>query len=301
MIWDNPKTEHLESGSLYLFAHDPEDRSKYCASSLRANNPDTHFVELSIDDQDQMTDLISGLTLSLSSTKEIFRYLMSFTPTVIYIEITGMSCRLVAPIMLTALQNGLEVRIVYCEPKQYRLDAFKQIGINEDLSEACGGINPLPGFVKVLPHRKEPLFVAFLGFEGGRLTYLISTQQPTADKIHPIIGLPGYRIDYPYESYWGNRNALRSTKSWEHIEYSEANSIVDSYLTLKKISFDNRDPEMVIAPIGTKPHAIGAILFAIKNPLKVELLYDNPKRSLNRADGIGRIICCDVTKLFNEN
>lgn len=300
-VWENPNTENLEPGSLYLFAYDPEDRSRFCASTLQANNPDTTFVELEIDDQDQMKDMARDQMVSLSSPKEIGDYLKQYAPTVIYIEVTGMSCRLVAPVMLRAILSDMQVCIVYSEPQQYLLNEFKKVGINEDLSEVCGGVNPLPGFAKVLPHREEPLFVTMLGFEGGRLTYLISTQQPTADKIRPVIGMPGYRIDYPFESYWGNRNSLRTTKAWERVEYAEANSIVDSYMTLKKISYNNRDAEMVIAPIGTKPHAIGAVLYAIKNPRKVELLYDNPKRSLSRTDGVGRILCCDVTKLYKEN
>jgi hypothetical protein len=300
-IWENPSKEVLVPGSLYLFTYDPETRSKFCALKLKENNADTTFVELEINEQDQMKDVASGKIISLSSPMEIKTFLLQYAPTVIYIEVTGMSCRLAAPVMLHAIECGMDVRIVYSEPQQYLLKEFKNVGLNEDLSEACGGVNPLPGFVKILPHRSEPLFVTMLGFEGGRLTYLISAQQPTADRIRPVIGLPGYRIDYPFESYWGNRNSLRTTKAWERVEYAEANSIVDSYLTLKKISYDNRDPEMVIAPIGTKPHAIGAILYAIKNPRKVELLYDNPKRSLNRTDGIGRILCCNVTKLFNEN
>ena len=57
---------------------------------------------------------------------------------------------------------------------------------------------------------------------------------------------------------------------------------------------------MYIAPIGTKPHAIGAIVYAIKHPDKVEILYDNPKRTLHRTEGVGRVSICDVTKLFNS-
>ena len=85
------------------------------------------------------------------------------------------------------------------------------------------------------------------------------------------------------------------------MKYAEANSIVDAYLTLGQISRDNRNPEMIVAPIGTKPHAIGAILYALKHQDKVELLYDNPPRNIHRTDGIGKILSCNVTKLFNEN
>lgn len=300
-IWDDLSMVKLSAGSLYLYAHDPEDRSVYCATKLSANNQKSVFVEIGINEQDQMVVIHSGEAISLSSSNAINSFFAAYNPSIIYIEVTGMSCRLAAPLMKCAISNGLEVRVVYSEPYGYILDEFKKMGVDKDLSESFDGVNPLPGFEVVLPHRQEPIFVTMLGFEGGRLKYLITTQQPTLDKIRPIVGVPGYRIEYPFETYWGNRNSLKATKAWEHMEYAEANSIVDSYLTLNKISYDNRGAHMVIAPIGTKPHAIGAILYAIKNPTKVELLYDNPKRSLHRTDGIGRILVCNVTKLFNEN
>lgn len=300
-IWENLAVVTLTPNSLYMYTYDPEDRSKFCAHALKANNSDTDFVEVSVDKEDMMTVEGKEEKISLSSSNEVMTFITTYNPTVIYIEVTGMSCRLAAPIMRYALEFGMEVQVVYSEPLQYRLPEFKREGLNEDLSESFDGVNPLPGFARVLPHRTEPLLVTLLGFEGGRFSYIVSVQQPSYDKIRPVVGVPGYRIDYPFESYWGNRHSLMQTKSWERVTYAEANSIVDSFMTLKKISYDNRDPEMVIAPIGTKPHAIGAILYAIKNPRKVEIVYDNPIRSLHRTDGIGRILVCNVTKLYNEN
>ena len=58
---------------------------------------------------------------------------------------------------------------------------------------------------------------------------------------------------------------------------------------------------MIIAPLGTKPHAIGAILYAIKNDERVELLYDNPYRNVHRTNGVGRVLVCNVSKLYREN
>lgn len=300
-IWEDLNSVVLTKGALYLYACDPEDRSRHCSTNLSSNNPDISFVELGIDNQDQMVVRHSNKVISLSSPASINAFFAEYNPTSIYIEVTGMSCRLAAPLMKCAIENGRDVRVVYSEPHGYLLDEFKKEGLDQDLSESFDGVNPLPGFAVVLPHRVEPIFVTMLGFEGGRLKYLITTQQPSFEKIRPVVGVPGYRIEYPMETYWGNRNSLKATKAWEHIEFAEANSIVDSYLTLKKISYDNRNPDMVVAPIGTKPHAIGAILYAIKNPSKVELLYDNPKRSVNRTLGIGKVLVCNVTKLFNEN
>lgn len=300
-IWDDLNTVSLISDSLYLYAHAPEDRSVYCAQALAENNPDTTFVQVSVDDQDQMKVKGRDNPISLSSTRGISMFLSTFNTPNIYIEVTGMSCRLAAPLMRCAIEKGMEVHVVYSEPKRYLLDEFKKEGLNQDLSEACGGLIPLPSFAHIVPFRTEPIFVILLGFEGGRFWYVINQKSLSYDKIKPIVGVPGYCIDYPYETYWGNRHPLQQTKAWERVEFAEANSIVDSYMTLKRISYEKRNPNMVVAPIGTKPHAIGAILYAIKNSERVELLYDNPKRSLHRTEGVGKILVCNVTKLFNEN
>lgn len=299
-VWENLSTVVLESDALYLYAQDPEDRSRHCSSNLSLNNPYTIFEEISIDD-DQMIVSSNHCTIPLNSTEAIGKFFSSYTFKVLYLEVTGMSCRLVAPLMKYAIQSGIEMRVVYSEPREYLLREFQKEGFNQDLSESVSGVYPLPGFIRLVPFKEEPLFVILLGFEGGRFTYLVTNKQPSSDKILPVVGVPGYRIHYPFETFWGNRHALRTTKSYERVVFAEANSIVDSYLTLGKISYDKRDPNMIIAPIGTKPHAIGAILYAIKNQHKVELLYDNPKRSLHRTEGVGRILVCNVTKLFNEN
>ena len=300
-VWDDLSTVSLERNSLYLYAHDPEERSRYCASILHTHNPDSIFLELNLDEQDQATLIGTKESFSLSSKNAVIGFIRRYNPAIVYLEATGMSCRLIAPLLRYSIEEQICIKVVYSEPKQYRLPEFKKVGMNKDLSETVDGINPLPGFVTLVHSRTEPLFVVLLGFGGGRFNYLVSNKQPSYDKIRPVIGVPGYRIDYPYETYWGNRYSLEMTKAWEHVTYAEANSIVDSYLALGKISTRNRNPNMIVAPIGTKPHVIGAILYAIKNPMKVELLYDNPKRSVHRTDGIGKILVCDISKLYNEN
>lgn len=300
-IWDDLSSVVLELNALYLYAQDPEDRSRHCSSNLSTNNIDAIFEEVSINDNDQMLVSSNNSIVPLSSADAIGSFFSSYTFRVLYLEVTGMCCRLVAPLMKYAIENSIEIRVVYSEPKEYLLREFQKEGLNKDLSESVAGVNPLPGFIRLVPFKEELLFVTLLGFEGGRFSYLVTNKQPSYDKILPIVGVPGYRMYYPFETFWGNRNALKTTKAYERVVYAEANSIVDSYLTLGKISYDKREPNMIVAPIGTKPHAIGAILYAIKNPNRVELLYDNPKRSLHRTKGVGRILVCDVTKLFREN
>lgn len=298
--WDDINSVMLEQNTLYIFAHDPEERSVICANTLSHNNPQTRFVEIDLNDNDEISIVgQSDVTISLHSNNQINNLLHSYK--VVYLEVTGLSCRVAAPLMKYAMDNGVEMRIVYAEPSNYRIEEFRKMGIHQDLCETVKGIYPLPGLANLLPHCESPLFVVLLGFEGGRFSQIIQNQSPDKEKITPVLGVPGYKIDYPYVSIWGNRNQLINTGSWQNLKYAEANSIVDIYFMLKQLSYDNRNPEMVIAPIGTKPHAIGAILYSIKHPDKVEIVYDNPTRKVHRTDGIGKVLVCNVTKLFNEN
>lgn len=300
--WNNVESVTLIPDSLYLYAPDPESRSKYCAFHLAEKNPATRFVEVNINENDDMlVNDEDGSIVPLSSPKAIAKFFNSFQTKHIYIEVTGMSCRIAAPVLKYTVNNNFDVKVVYAEPETYKISEFRKKGLNNDLTEELGGVDPLPGLISLMPHSNVPIFVALLGFEGGRFSLLLGDQQPDDGSIFPILGVPGYRMDYPYLSIWGNRIPLQKTKSWQNFRYAEANSIVDAYFSLAKISFDNRNPEMIVAPIGTKPNAIGAILYAIKHPEKVELVYDNPKRSIHRTEGIGKVHVCDVAALYKEN
>ena len=301
--WNDIESIVLETNALYIYAHDPEERSIFCAQKLVLKNTQVNFLELKFNDIDDTISVVGeeDTCISLHSTNQVDSLLSPYKDSVIYIEVTGLSCRVAAPFMKYAMDRHLEMRIVYAEPNTYRVKEFRKMGIHQDLCETVNGIAPLPGLTNLLPHRESPLFVVLLGFEGGRFSQIIQDQNPDRDKITPILGVPGYRINYPYISLWGNRNQIKNTGSWQNLKYAEANSIVDIYSMLKRLSYDYRNPEMVVAPIGTKPHAIGAILYSIKHPDKVEIVYDNPKRKVHRTDGIGKVLMCNITKLYNND
>lgn len=299
--WSDISQIRLVDNSLYIHAYDPEDRSLYCAKMLRSDNVNTVFVEVSRTDDDEMIDNNQKTRYPLNSSKSIKSFFDCYNKNVIYIEVTGMNCRVATPLMNIAIKSGKTVYVVYTEPAEYKLNEFRRIGFNKDLCESVEGVSPLPGLISLLPDDSPKLFVALLGFEGGRFSSLVQDYNPVKEKIMPIVGVPGYRMDYPYISFWGNHVQMTNSGCWKNVQFAEANSVVDAYMLLKKIAFDNRDQEMVVAPIGTKPHAIGAILYALKHPDKVELLYDNPKRSVHRTHGIGKVHACNVSKLFNEN
>lgn len=299
--WDNLDNIQLGKNALYIYAHDPEERSIICANTLLKHNTDTSFIEVDLNEDDDNITIVGqkNMTISLYSNNQIASLLSPYD--VVYLEVTGLSCRVAAPLLKYAMDKNVEMRIVYAEPSNYKIEEFRKMGIHQDLCETVKGIYPLPGLANLLPHQESPLFVVLLGFEGGRFSQIVQDQSPDNEKITPVIGVPGYKINYPYVSLWGNRNQLINTGSWQKLKYAEANSIVDIYFMLKRLSYENRNPEMVVAPIGTKPHAIGAILYSIKHPDKVEIIYDNPTRKTHRTDGIGKVLVCNVTTLFKEN
>ncbi len=123
------------------------------------------------------------------------------------------------------------------------------------------------------------LFVPLLGFEGTRVAYLLEDVQPVADNIVPVIGIPGFRPEHPFSAYLGNRIALRETDAWTRVEYADANCPFSLFYLLEDISARNIGMQLKIAMVGTKPHALGAALYVMKNPAAGELIYDHPSEN----------------------
>lgn len=294
------------SNSTYIYAYSPEGRS-HIVDDLRKLSTDISYVELELakDEKDVVIDKTSSNKYFLRSSNSIKEFFNTYKSDMVYIDVSGLNNRISASLLKNALkvdeERGLKIRVLYAEPSSYKIKQFSLEGVFNDLSEKIDGIEPLPGFASIIPDPVDMIFIALLGFEGGRFTHLIENVQPPSDNITPVIGVPGFRIEYPFVALWGNRQPLGETKSWNNIRYIAANSLVDAYLLLSKIRKKSPESKIVLAPIGTKPHAIGAILFAIKYPEQVEIVYDNPKRKTTRTDGVGLIVECDINTLLAEN
>lgn len=137
-----------------------------------------------------------------------------------------------------------------------------------------------------------------LGFEGARVSYLISQLEPPGGKIIPVVGVPGFRPEYPFATYLGNRTPLMLTQAWKQVRFATANCPFDLYYVLQDIANDFPGHVLKIAPVGTKPHAIGGVLYAIANPSSVELVYDHPIRKAKRTEGTARLLAYHISALF---
>jgi hypothetical protein len=298
----------LPDGSVYIYGVSPEERSYAIVDFLKKKFVNTRFLRIFLIDNEK--DVImtndTDINYSLRNSNDMESLFATCGSSTIYIDASGLdnrvSASLLKHVVLFNQKKKLEINVIYVEPYSYKIEQFKSEGVFNDLSEKIDEIEPLPGFANIIPDTDDMKFVALLGFEGGRFTYLLERIQPPRDSIIPVIGVPGFRFEYPFVALWGNRVPLEETKSWDNIHYIASNSLVDMFFLLEKIiSQTSGSTKITLAPIGTKPHAIGAILFAIKYPRRVEIVYDNPIRKIIRTDGIGPIVVSNISALLSEN
>lgn len=296
-----------ESDSTYIYGMSAEDRSHFVESLVTRGTENVNYLELQGLNNEIVIDAATDKEIHLRSSSSVTEAIKKFGSKNIYIDVTGLDNRVCAAFIKNAMDMYMRgditnVRVVYAEPESYDIKQFKTESVFNDLSERIEGISPLPGFATIFPQDEERIFlIALLGFEGGRFSHMLESVQPPKENVIPIVGVPGFRPEYPYVAYWGNNRPLKETETWRKVKFASANSLVEVYMLLSKILKKNPTFKIKLAPIGTKPHAIAAMLFAIKHPRAVELVYDNPKRQKRRTDGIGNLVECLVSKLIVDN
>ncbi|WP_454173127.1 hypothetical protein [Microbacterium maritypicum] len=218
-------------------------------------------------------------------------------PQPLYLDITGLSHRTWAPLIRAAQSSkGIDLRVIYLEPAEY----LRRVSVDEqpiyDLSEKFEGLRPLPGFAILEPRGVDKgYFVPMIGFEGSRLEYVLTQSDANLAKTFPVVGVPGFRPDYAFFAYQSNRHSLEKDFLHRRIHFAKANCPFDAFSLLSKIHEWSGKTFLRIAPIGTKPHALAAVLFALSHPDEVELVYDNPIRARKRTAGQGRVLVYAVS------
>jgi hypothetical protein len=208
----------------------------------------------------------------------------------VLIDITALPHHVWAPVFQAYLKAGKQVRVLYVEPDGYKTHPSPASANLFDLSISFGGLSPLPGFAKLTgPADDEPaLFVAFLGFEGNRAERIIN-QLESQPRVIPVVGAPGFQINYPAITVACNRSFLSEFNCNADIRLAKASCPFEAFDTLASIRRDFPDHYLYIAPVGTRPHALGALQYAIANESYCEILFDHPVRQSNRTSGRGLI------------
>ncbi|MEJ6551177.1 MULTISPECIES: hypothetical protein [Psychrobacter] len=291
--YSTPAEFEPKSESVYVYGESDEFRSTHISNF----NLDADRTLIEIIDKDGSSITVGELELQLRSSKSLSKLWSNIDRSRnVYIDITGMSHSSWSAILKSAIDEGFTVLVVYVEPSSYMLSNTSIQGQFYDLSEKIRGIYPLPGFANFNQESSEFVLIPILGFEGARFKYLMEQVQPNHRNIFPIVGLPGFRPWYIFESLENNMDVLKGTRAWESMIYVPSDCPFSCYYKLDNIYNNHQGKQLKIAPIGTKPHALAAIMYYLNHP-EVEIIYDHPVRKAGRTDGTSKLHVYHVSAL----
>jgi len=294
--FEDPSRFEPAAGSSYLYGVTSEPRSEF-ALSLVKRSTGVRFVEIRDGEPGTFETNIAGHErVPTRRRAPLEEFVASLGDDTIYLDITGLSHATWAPLVRICLETERPFRVIYLEPETYSESPAPDAGQIFDLSERIDGIAPIPLFASLDDRAEEEIcFVPLLGFEGVRFSHMLNEVQPLAKKIHPIIGVPGFRPHYPLDAYLGNAAPLEKYRATRNMRFAKSNCPFSLYYALEEIRARHPSQQIKVGLIGTKPHALGAILFAIAHADDVEIVYDNVKRKVGRTTGAARCLVYGVS------
>ena len=275
---------------------DLDDRSKFSAPQTRALARRSALVQY------------DPLRFQLKVGEQVFRtdeledVPRRFPATSIAIDATTMEFPEIALILRAYRRlspSAPRCIFIYTEPENYvrrRTEEAAAPGSAFDLTLAFRAKNAIPAFTPMLSGNNKAHLVAFLGFEGARLSRVLSDDDGHfyAD-VTVVFGIP------PFQATWDMHALMASTRLIEQhspsVRFSGANNPRGAYLLLQEVHRGLRGSQcdrLAVAPFGTKPAAVGAALYCVENDA-MRAVYDHPERKAGRTVGVHRTHWFEVT------
>jgi hypothetical protein len=226
--------------------------------------------------------------LSLRNQDELLSFILHLNASAVYLDITGLPHHIWMPLVRVCVEAGIATNCIYVEPRSYTYNPTPKPGEFFDLSEKFHSFLPIPTFARLTTRRaEETTLIPLLGFEGIRFRHLIERIEPSERDISPVVGVPGFEVEYPFHTFEGNATVLSVTRSWQRVCFVDAACPFALFSHLADFQRQFAERHLQVATIGTKPHALGAVMYAMRNP-SVELLYDHPVKRQGRTSGMSR-------------
>lgn len=303
MRFDSRAQFNVRVGAVYIFGESVENRSHLPSNWTSTQN--CHLFRIEEMDFDSFAFRVAGREYRLRSREDIetFVDLVLNVSRTVYLDITGLSHHVWAPVLselVFRIQRAegetLQLLAVYVEPVHYTKSRIPRPGTIFALSDKLHGIRPLPGLARLRRQRNDrAIIVALIGFEGWRFDAMLAKLEPDAGTVIPVIGVPGFRSEYPFYTVEGNMIPLEKDDNWVRRKFATANDPFEVFHILSSLQDRNRETLLRIALVGTKPHALGAVIFHAVRPELSELVYDNPVRSAGRTDSDRTVLQYDIS------
>ena len=291
---ETTRSAYVPSGpGALLFARAAnEDRARLTEDWIsRAARSDVAFVGLEqLNGTSMLAHLAAGpRTCALRSVQEVGALLEDIEG-ILYVDITGLDHAVWAVILRAALTAGREVEVLYAEPRRYRRDPLSIDGMFFDLSSGGHPLGSLPGFARIdEDQRAEDSLVLMLGFEAARSAQVLEQLESPRGSVTPIIGVPGFRPEYSQYALVENRDVIIDNGLARSVRLVRANCPFSAFDAIRRVHRDGLTTGVRIALVGTKPHALGGVLYALCAERDVQLYYDFPERKAGRSEGSGSL------------
>jgi len=210
----------------------------------------------------------------------------------IVIDATTLDFAEIALLLYAYTFSGKRPRIgfLYVEPERYvkrELEDSAVKGAEFALSEGFT-TQSIPPFSGMLNPQDKVHLVAFLGFEGGRLSRAITQDDGHFMKKYSVVfGIPPFQATWDLEALMANSRLLSNQDVT--VKFCGANNPKAAYdlltETLNATTAYSVCNRLMVSPFGTKPMAIGAALFCATER-RPRVLFDHPRRKKGRTVGV---------------
>ncbi|CAJ5421812.1 Uncharacterised protein [Burkholderia pseudomallei] len=214
------------------------------------------------------------------------------------IEATAMTCPEILFAMRAALELGItDISFLYLEPLEYRRRIRGRLTDHRDFDLSGNRrFRSVHGFMGNLTELPQGQAVFFLGYEKARLGQALEQEETLGRwQKHAVLGVPAFEPSWEIDAIANNVQHLAS--SHYQLQYAAASSVRAAYDLLNCLLQDDKlELPIVVAPLGTKPHTIGASLFLIEHNEfnRTVLLYDHPSPLQGRSTNVRRWHIHDV-------
>lgn len=193
-------------------------------------------------------------------------------------------------------ERVMRIRFLYIEPREYRRGILDRLCDHRDFilskNRRYLGIHR---YMTNLSETPPGQAVFFLGYEGARLGQALEQEEVLQHwKKHLVFGVPAFESGWETDAIANN---VAHFSTGDQVQYAAASSVLAAYRLLCEMRKNDKEAKSIlVAPLGTKPHAIGSALFLVEHHAfdQAILLYDHPERTEGRSSNVRRWHFYDV-------
>jgi hypothetical protein len=248
-------------------------------------NYDPRSLNIELDDMEMSVDDIE------SPLKDFCKDSLILETTTLRVDEIFLCCKVVQQMGISSIS------LLYTEPQRYNRFRKSEVLYRRDfdLSTEYEPFAGIPGSMLTLniAYRKKAIFL--VGYEGQRFKKVLDQQDIRPENSYVVFGVPAFQPGWEMDAFANNLRVIKGEGIGKNVLFAGAQNPVSVIEALEQIYGTlGQNEYLVVVPIGTKPHGIGAALFVCQHD-DVGIIYDHPNRKPGRSSQVGTWHLFNVT------